>query len=69
MATLRSRVFNFGEDESFLRGIGLHLEQAGAANGWKAHDVWSGKDLGTIDNDYKFTLNRHASLLLRISRQ
>jgi alpha-galactosidase len=61
-------VFNFGEDETFLRGISLHLDQAGAANGWKAHDVWSGKNIGKIDNDHKFTLDRHASLLLRLSR-
>jgi alpha-galactosidase len=61
-------VFNFGEDETFLRGIHLHLDQAGAANGWKAYDVWSGKRLGKINNDYAFTLNRHASLLLRLSR-
>lgn len=61
-------IFNFGEDETFLRGIGLHLDQAGAANGWKAYDVWSGNHLGKIDDDYKFSLNRHASLLLRLSR-
>ena len=61
-------VFNFGEDETFLRGISLHLDQAGAAHGWKAHDVWSGRNLGKIDNDYKFSLPRHASLLLRLSR-
>jgi alpha-galactosidase len=61
-------VFNFGEDETFLRGIRLHLNEAGAANGWKAYDVWSGKSIGKIDNDYKFTLDRHASLLLRLSR-
>jgi alpha-galactosidase len=61
-------VFNFGEDETFLRGIMLHLEQAGAGKGWKARDVWAGKDLGPIGDDYKFTLKRHASLLLRLSR-
>jgi alpha-galactosidase len=61
-------IFNFGEDETFLRGISLHLDQAGAANGWKAYDVWSGKNLGKMDNDYKFSLSRHASLLLRLSR-
>jgi alpha-galactosidase len=60
-------VFNFGEDETFLRGIRLHLKEAGAANGWKARDVWAGKDLGKIDDNYKFTLKRHASLLLRLS--
>jgi alpha-galactosidase len=61
-------VFNFGEDETFLRDVSLHLDQAGAGHGWKAHDVWSGKNLGKIDNDYKFSLPRHASLLLRLSR-
>jgi alpha-galactosidase len=61
-------IFNFGEDESFLRGIHLHLKEAGAQNGWKARDIWAAKDLGPIDDDSKFTLKRHASLLLRLSR-
>jgi len=61
-------IFNFGEDESFLRGIDLHLKQAGVANGWKARDVWAAKDLGSIDDTFKFTLKRHASLVLRLSR-
>jgi len=61
-------IFNFGEDESFLRGIDLHLKEAGGANGWKARDVWAAKDLGTINDQFKFTLKRHASLILRISR-
>jgi alpha-galactosidase len=61
-------VFNFGEDETFLRGITLHLKEAGAGNGWLARDVWAAKDLGKIDDNYKFSLKRHASLLLRLSR-
>ncbi len=61
-------IFNFGEDESFLRGINLHLKEAGAGAGWKARDVWAAKDLGPIRDDYKLTLKRHASLLLRLSR-
>jgi len=60
-------IFNFGEDESFLRGINLHLKEAGAGNGWKGRDVWAAKDLGKID-DYKFSLKRHSSLLLVVSR-
>jgi len=60
-------IFNFGEDESFLRGIPLHLKEAGAGSGWKARDIWAAKDLGPIGDDYKFTLKRHASLLLRLS--
>ena len=58
-------IFNFGEDESFLRGINLHLKKTG--DGWKARDVWSAHDLGNLNDDYKFTLKRHASLLLRLS--
>jgi alpha-galactosidase len=61
-------IFNFGEDESFLRGIGLHLEQAGASSGWEARDVWNAQNLGPIADDYKFTLKRHSSLLLRMGR-
>ena len=61
-------VFNFGEDESMMRGIRLHLAQVGAADGWKARDLWSGKDLGPIRDDYAFRLKRHESLLLKLSR-
>ncbi len=60
-------VFNFGEDETFLRGIHLHLKEAGAADGWNARDVWAAKDLGPITDDYRFSLKRHASLLLNLS--
>ena len=61
-------IFNFGEDDSYLRGIQLHLKDAGAGNDWKARDVWAAQDLGPIKDDYKFTLKRHALLLLRLSR-
>lgn len=60
-------IFNFGEMETFMRGINLHLNQAGAGAGWKARDVWGAKNLGSIQDDYKFTLQKHASLLLRLS--
>ncbi len=61
-------VFNFGNAENFLRGISLHLREAGAANGWKARNLWTGQDLGRIDDNDTFPLRRHASLLLRLSR-
>ena len=60
-------IFNFGESETSLRGIKLHLKEAGAANGWKARDLWAAKDLGPIKDDATFTLKRHASLLLRLT--
>jgi hypothetical protein len=55
------RLATFGGPAS--RGITLHLLEAGAANGWKAHDIWSGTGLGPISDEYKLHLNRHASLL------
>ena len=61
-------VLNFGEDETFLRGVHLHLKEAGAGPRWKARDVWAAKDLGAVGDDYRFSLKRHASLLLRLSR-
>ena len=61
-------VINFGEDMSFLRGISLHLKEAGVKPGTKARDVWNAKDLGGIDDNYKVTLKRHEMLLLRFSK-
>ncbi len=60
-------IINFNDDDSFLRGITLHLREAGAAPGWKAHDVWAGKDLGSIQDDYSVILKGHSSLLLRLT--
>jgi alpha-galactosidase len=59
-------VVNFGQD-SFLRGISLHLAEAGAAKGWKATDVWTGQDLGPIADYRQVMLKRHDTLLLRLS--
>jgi alpha-galactosidase len=59
-------IYNFGEDETTLRGISLHLREAGAGNGWSARDVWAARDLGPIMDNSNFTLTRHASRLLRL---
>ncbi len=61
-------IINFGEDQTFLRGIGLHLKEAGVKPGMKARDVWGAKDLGSIKDDYKVTLKRHEMLLVRFSK-
>ena len=58
-------IINFGEDFTFMRGIGLHLKEAGIKGGAKARDVWAAKDLGSLGDDYKVTLRRHEMLLLR----
>ncbi len=61
-------IFNFGEQRSYLRGISLHLEEAGAANGWNARDVWMAKDLGPISDYTQLTIPRHGSIILRLSK-
>jgi len=61
-------VINFGEDENFMRGIGLHLKEAGVKPGMKARDVWAAKDLGKIEDGYKHSVKRHSMLLLRFSK-
>ncbi len=61
-------IINFGEDFTFLRGINLHLREAGVKGGTKARDVWNAKDLGGIDDNYKVGLKRHEMLLLRFSK-
>jgi alpha-galactosidase len=61
-------VINFGEDENFVRGIGLHLKEAGVKPGMKARDVWNAKDLGAISDNYTYSLKRHQMLLLRFSK-
>ncbi len=61
-------IINFGEDFTFLRGINLHLKEAGVKGNMKARDVWGAKDLGSISDDYKVTLRRHEMLLLRFSK-
>ena len=60
-------VVNFGQD-TFLRGISLHLQAAGAGPGWHAYDIWGKKNLGPIDDHYAFTLKRHETLVLRLTR-
>jgi alpha-galactosidase len=61
-------VINFGEDENFVRGIGLHLKEAGVKPGMKARDVWNAKDLGGISDSYTYSLKRHQMLLLRFAK-
>ncbi|MEO6802027.1 MAG: glycoside hydrolase family 27 protein [Granulicella sp.] len=57
-------IFNFGESTSEMRGISLHLKEAGVEGSPQAHDVWAAKDLGRIRDDTKLTVPRHAVVLL-----
>jgi alpha-galactosidase len=57
-------IFNFGETASEMRGIGLHLKEAGFAGQVTARDVWAAKELGKIGEETKFSVPRHGVLLL-----
>ena len=57
-------IFNFGEMASEMRGIGLHLKEAGLPAHVTARDVWAGKDLGKIGDDWRTTIPRHGVVLL-----
>jgi alpha-galactosidase len=57
-------IFNFGETASEMRGIGLHLKDAGFAGQVMARDVWAGKELGKIGEGTKFSVPRHGVVLL-----
>src|SRR5208283_1471629 len=57
-------IFNFGETASEMRGIGLHLKEAGLPAHVTARDVWAAKNLGRIGDDYKVTVPRHGVVLL-----
>jgi alpha-galactosidase len=57
-------IFNFGETASEMRGIRLHLKEAGLPEHVMARDVWAGKDLGKIGDDWRTTIPRHGVVLL-----
>ena len=60
-------IFNFGESASDLRGISLHLKEAGIKGSPKARDIWAAKDLGPITDNHKFTIPSHGVVLLKLT--
>lgn len=60
-------IFNFGEDASNLRGISLHLAQAGVKGRVKGHDIWAGKDVGAVTDTTGFTVPKHGVVLLKLT--
>jgi len=61
-------IFNFTDTPSEIRGIGLHLKEAGFSGQVSARDVWAGKDLGKIGDNYKFLLPKHGVVLLVVRK-
>ena len=58
-------IVNFGEDETFLRGIDLHLQAAGVRKGAQVSDLWAAKDFEIAGNTYSGSIKRHSCVLLR----
>jgi alpha-galactosidase len=61
-------IFNFTDTPAEMRGIGLHLKEMGFSGKVTARDVWAGKDLGMIGNDWKTTVPRHGVVLLVVKK-
>jgi len=61
-------IFNLSHDRNTMRGLTLHLKQAGFPNGAHARNVWEGKDLGQIKDTDVVTLPRHGAVLLKLAK-
>ncbi len=61
-------IFNFGESASEMRGISLHLSKLGYPGHAHARDLWAEQDLGTIQDDKHFTIPRHGTILLKLTK-
>lgn len=61
-------IFNIASDRAKMRGMRLHLKEAGFANGAHAHDVWTGKDLGKISEGDVVTIPKRGAVLLRLTK-
>ncbi len=57
-------IFNFADTPSEMRGISLHLKEIGFPGRVSARDVWAGKELGKIGDEWKTTLPKHGVVLL-----
>jgi alpha-galactosidase len=62
-------IFNLSHDQNVMRGLRLHLKEAGFPSGTThAHDLWSHKDLGVLKDTDVFTLPRHGAMLLKLTK-
>jgi len=61
-------IFNFGEDVAEMRGMRLHLKEAGLPPTVHARNILEAKDLGTIKDADHFSVPRHGVVLLKVSR-
>ncbi|HTF72302.1 MAG TPA: glycoside hydrolase family 27 protein [Edaphobacter sp.] len=62
-------IFNLSHDRNVMRGLRLHLKEAGFPSGTAhARDLWTHKDLGVIKDTNVFTMQRHGAVLLKLTK-
>jgi alpha-galactosidase len=62
-------IFNICQDRTEMRGLRLHLKEAGFPSGTAhARDLWAGKDLGMIKDTDVFTIPKHGAVLLKLTK-
>jgi alpha-galactosidase len=62
-------IFNLANNRSTMRGLTLHLKEAGFPSGTaNARDLWAGKDLGTLKDTDVFTIPRHGAVMLKLTK-
>jgi len=62
-------IFNLATDRSTMRGLRLHLKEAGFPSGTAhARDLWAHKDLGAIKDTDVFTIPKHGAVLLKLTK-
>jgi alpha-galactosidase len=61
-------IVNLSRDRNKMRGVTLHLKEAGFPNGAHAYDVWADKDLGRIKDTDVMTIPYHGAVLLKLTK-
>lgn len=60
-------IFNISPNRAEMRGMHLHLREAGFSKGAQARDVWTGKDLGRLAEKDVFKVPGHGAVLLKLT--
>jgi alpha-galactosidase len=62
-------IFNVSEGHSAMRGLRLHLKEAGFPSGTAhARDLWAHKDLGALKDTDVFSIPRHGVVMLKLTK-
>lgn len=61
-------IINIASDRSKMRGMTLHLKEAGFPHGAHATDLWTGKDLGRITEKDTMLIPKRGAVLLKLTK-